>query len=191
MSPQDNLISDLVTAELDGEKLDDDEIYSFVRMLLPAGIETTYRSSGYLLFLLLTHPEQLEAVRSDRSLEPQAIEDCPPGDKSRPERSFGPIAQPANRSKPGPATRYAHWWRHAFPQPESLARHVGSVVGDSHNHLPLWPVGGRCPSLHLPPHLQRRPPARASGAWPLSPVSRRSGHQGPELDAVHKKIWTP
>jgi cytochrome P450 len=74
-NPRDDLISDLVTAELDGEKLDDDEIYSFLRMLLPAGIETTYRSSGNLLFLLLTHPEQLEAVRADRSLTPQAIEE--------------------------------------------------------------------------------------------------------------------
>ena len=56
-----------MTAELDGEKLDDEEIYSFLRMLLPAGIETTYRSSGNLLYLLLTHPEQLDAVR-DRSV---------------------------------------------------------------------------------------------------------------------------
>jgi cytochrome P450 len=73
--PREDLITDLVTAELDGAKLDDEEIYSFLRMLLPAGIETTYRSSGNLLFLLLTHPEQLEAVRNDRSLIPQAIEE--------------------------------------------------------------------------------------------------------------------
>ena len=73
--PRDDLITDLVTAELDGECLDDEEIYSFLRMLLPAGIETTYRSSGNLLFLMLTHPEQLEAVRSDRTLLPQAIEE--------------------------------------------------------------------------------------------------------------------
>jgi cytochrome P450 len=74
-TPRDDLITDLVTAELDGEKLDDEEIYSFLRMLLPAGIETTYRSSGNLLYLLLTHPEQLDAVRADRSLIPQAIEE--------------------------------------------------------------------------------------------------------------------
>jgi cytochrome P450 len=60
---------------LDGEQLDDEEIFSFLRMLLPAGIETTYRSSGSLLYLLLTHPEQLEAVRADRALIPQAIEE--------------------------------------------------------------------------------------------------------------------
>lgn len=75
IQPEEDLITDLVTAELNGEKLDDDEIYSFLRMLLPAGIETTYRSSGNLLFLLLTHPEQLNALRGDRSLIPSAIEE--------------------------------------------------------------------------------------------------------------------
>ena len=75
VTPRNDLITDLVTAELDGKKLDDEEIYSFLRMLLPAGIETTYRSSGNLLYLLLTHPEQLDAVRADRSLIPQAIEE--------------------------------------------------------------------------------------------------------------------
>lgn len=66
---------DLVSAELDGEALDDEEIYSFLRMLLPAGIETTYRSTGSLLYLLLTHPDQLDVVRAGRSLLPQAIEE--------------------------------------------------------------------------------------------------------------------
>jgi cytochrome P450 len=75
VQPEEDLITDLVTAELDGEKLDDDRIYSFLRMLLPAGIETTYRSSGNLLYLLLTHPDQLDALRGDRSLIPQAIEE--------------------------------------------------------------------------------------------------------------------
>lgn len=73
--PAEDVISDLVTAEVDGEKLTDEAIYSFLRLLLPAGAETTYRSSGNLLFLLLTHPGQLEAVRADRSLLPQAIEE--------------------------------------------------------------------------------------------------------------------
>jgi cytochrome P450 len=75
VEPRDDLVTDLVTAELDGEKLDDEEIFSFLRMLLPAGIETTFRSSGNLLYLLLTHPEQLEAVRADRNLIPAAIEE--------------------------------------------------------------------------------------------------------------------
>ena len=74
--PRDDLISTLGQAEIDGEHLSDDEIFSFLRLLLPAGVETTYRSTGNLLFGLLSNPEQLEAVRSDRSLIPQAIEEA-------------------------------------------------------------------------------------------------------------------
>lgn len=71
----DDIIGDLVGAEIDGEKLTDEAIISFLRLLLPAGLETTYRSSGNLLYLLLTHPEQLVAVERDRDLIPAAIEE--------------------------------------------------------------------------------------------------------------------
>lgn len=74
--PRQDLISELALAELDGERLSDEEIFSFLRLLLPAGVETTYRSLGNLLFSLLSAPEQLEAVRADRSLVPQAIEEA-------------------------------------------------------------------------------------------------------------------
>jgi cytochrome P450 len=73
--PADDLISDLAHAEIDGHTLSDEEIFAFLRLLLPAGVETTYRSSGNLLFGLLTHPDQLAAVRGDRALLPQAIEE--------------------------------------------------------------------------------------------------------------------
>ena len=69
------MISVLACAEHDGHQLTDEDIYAFVRLLLPAGAETTYRSSSNLLFGLLSHPDQLEAVRADRSLLPQAIEE--------------------------------------------------------------------------------------------------------------------
>ena len=62
-------------AELDGQRLTDDEIIAFLRLLLPAGAETTYRSSSNLMFGLLTNPDQLAALRDDRSLMPQAIEE--------------------------------------------------------------------------------------------------------------------
>jgi cytochrome P450 len=70
-----DIIGDLVAAEIDGEKLTDEAIIAFLRLLLPAGLETTYRSSGNLLYLLLTHPEQLASVYRDRSLIPMAIEE--------------------------------------------------------------------------------------------------------------------
>jgi len=74
--PTGDIIGDLVAAEIDGEKLSDEAIYSFLRLLLPAGLETTYRSSGNLLFLLLSHPEQFAAVRDNRELIPAAIEEA-------------------------------------------------------------------------------------------------------------------
>ena len=73
--PTEDIIGDLVSAEIDGEKLSAEAIYSFLRLLLPAGLETTYRSSSNLLFLLLTHPDQLDAVHSDHELIPPAIEE--------------------------------------------------------------------------------------------------------------------
>lgn len=75
-NPSDDLITELVQVEVDGQRLSDEEIFSFLRLLLPAGVETTYRASGSLLFALLTHPDQLAAVQKDRSLLGQAIEEA-------------------------------------------------------------------------------------------------------------------
>jgi cytochrome P450 len=74
--PQDDIISVLTQAELEGTRLDNEHVLGFLRLLLPAGAETTYRSSSNLIFGLLTHPEQLEAVRRDRSLIPRAMEEA-------------------------------------------------------------------------------------------------------------------
>ncbi|HEY1635914.1 MAG TPA: cytochrome P450 [Acidimicrobiales bacterium] len=73
--PADDLISELAAAEMDGEALCDEEIVSYLRLLLPAGSETTYCSIGNLLFALLTHRDQLEDVRGDSALMPRAIEE--------------------------------------------------------------------------------------------------------------------
>ena len=72
---RDDLISVLAHAELDGMHLSDEAIYAFLCLLAPAGAETTYRSSSNLLFGLLTHPDQFDAVRRDSSLVPQTIEE--------------------------------------------------------------------------------------------------------------------
>jgi cytochrome P450 len=73
--PQDDVISVLAHAELDGQRLEDEDVFAFLRLLLPAGAETTYRSSSNLLFGLLSAPAQLEALRADRTLMKQAIEE--------------------------------------------------------------------------------------------------------------------
>ena len=74
-NPADDLISELAEVEVDGAKLTDEEIFAFVRLMLPAGVETTYRSSGNLLVALLTKPENLEQVRANRATLPRAIEE--------------------------------------------------------------------------------------------------------------------
>ncbi len=74
-SPQDDMVSILASAEVNGVKMSDEQIYGFMRNLLPAGAETTSRSTATLAMALLTHPDQLDAVRDDRTLLPQAIEE--------------------------------------------------------------------------------------------------------------------
>jgi cytochrome P450 len=75
-NPGDDLVSQLIQAEANGQRLTDEQIFPFLLLLLPAGAETTYRSSSNLLFGLLTHQDQLAAVRADRGLLPQAIEEA-------------------------------------------------------------------------------------------------------------------
>jgi cytochrome P450 len=75
VEPREDVISVLIQAELDGQRLTDDEIIAFLRLLLPAGAETTYRSSSNLMYGLLTHTDQLAELRADRSLMQQTIEE--------------------------------------------------------------------------------------------------------------------
>ncbi|MEU4312097.1 cytochrome P450 [Nocardia sp. NPDC024068] len=74
-TPRDDMVTVLAGAEIDGVRMSDEQIYGFMRNLLPAGAETTSRSTASLAFGLLTHPGQLAAVVADRSLLPQAIEE--------------------------------------------------------------------------------------------------------------------
>jgi len=71
----DDLISLLARAEVQGERLPDEIAVSFLRQLLNAAGDTTYRSTGAMMVGLLTNPDQLAAVTADRSLVPQVVEE--------------------------------------------------------------------------------------------------------------------
>jgi len=73
--PGDDLVSLLTKIEVEGERLPKEILISFLRQLINAAGDTTYRATSNLLVALLTHPEQLDAVRRDRSLIPQAIDE--------------------------------------------------------------------------------------------------------------------
>ena len=75
VQPEDDLISELLAAEADGARLSQEDIFGFLLLLLPAGAETTFRLLGNVLFALLSHPDQLEEVRADRTQLPWALEE--------------------------------------------------------------------------------------------------------------------
>jgi cytochrome P450 len=75
-NPQDDLISTLAESEIDGARLTDDEIFAFLLLILPAGVETTYRASGNLLVALLTEPALMDALRADRGMLRGAFEEA-------------------------------------------------------------------------------------------------------------------
>jgi cytochrome P450 len=74
--PGDDLVSLLAQAEVEGDQLPEEILVSFLRQLVNAGGDTTYRATSVLLTGLLTNPDQLDAIRQDRSLIPQAIEEA-------------------------------------------------------------------------------------------------------------------
>ena len=73
--PGDDLVSDLLAAEIDGRRLTEGEFQAFFMLLFNAGSDTTRTILCYGLDLLLQRPEVLARVRADHSLLPGAIEE--------------------------------------------------------------------------------------------------------------------
>ncbi|MEV0602502.1 cytochrome P450 [Streptomyces sp. NPDC050315] len=69
----DDLLSTLCAAEIDGTRMSDEDIKAFCSLLLTAGGETTDKAISSIVHNLLRHPEQLAAVREDRSLIERAF----------------------------------------------------------------------------------------------------------------------
>ncbi|WP_342049960.1 MULTISPECIES: cytochrome P450 [unclassified Cupriavidus] len=75
-APGTDLVSAFVTAEVDGDRLSDDEVISQILLLFAAGHETTSNMIGNALLALFRHPDQLAKLKADLSLMPQAIAEC-------------------------------------------------------------------------------------------------------------------
>jgi cytochrome P450 len=76
MAPQDDIITILLNAEVDGERLSDIDFIAFFVLLTVAGNETTRNQTSHTLRLLLEHPAELAKLRADPSLLPGAIEEA-------------------------------------------------------------------------------------------------------------------
>ncbi len=72
--PKDDLISVLVDSA-HAETLNEDELFSFITLLLVAGNETTTNLISNATMALLSHPEELAKVKGDLSLVPSMIEE--------------------------------------------------------------------------------------------------------------------
>ncbi|MET8354827.1 cytochrome P450 [Micromonospora sp. NPDC005206] len=73
--PADDLISQLVAHEEQGDRLDRDELVALVQLLLIAGQETTVDLISNGIRLLLTHPDQWQALRDDPLLAAAVVEE--------------------------------------------------------------------------------------------------------------------
>lgn len=87
--PQDDLISQLIRMEQEGDHLNEDELLSTVGLLIFAGHETTSNLIGIGVLTLLDHPGQLEKLKADPRLVPSAVEEFL--------RFNGPVLVPAPR----------------------------------------------------------------------------------------------
>jgi len=74
-NPGNDMFTELIHAEDEGDKLSEDELIATVILLFVAGYETTTNLIGNGLRALLLNPQQLQLVRDDRSLLKGAIEE--------------------------------------------------------------------------------------------------------------------
>jgi cytochrome P450 len=74
-NPGDDLVSFLLKARIDGKPLPDPHIQGTLRLLLIAGIDTTWSAIGASLWHLATHPEDRRRLAKEPALMPTAIEE--------------------------------------------------------------------------------------------------------------------
>ncbi len=74
-NPRDDLITALMQAEVDGERLNEDELISMVVLFVGAGFETTMHTITNGVLNLLRHPDELNRLCQDRSLLDSAVEE--------------------------------------------------------------------------------------------------------------------
>jgi cytochrome P450 len=73
--PRDDLLTGLVRAEVEGDRLTHEEILGFMQLLMVGGQETTTHLITNAVLCLIDNPEQLARLRADMALLPSAIEE--------------------------------------------------------------------------------------------------------------------
>jgi len=73
--PRDDLITHLANAEIDGKPVDPDRLIAIMRLLLVAGIDTTWSAIGACFWHLAQHPEDRRRLVAEPQLIPTAVEE--------------------------------------------------------------------------------------------------------------------
>jgi len=73
--PGDDLLSTIVSEEVEGERLADEEVFGFLRLLFPAGADTTWLALGSLMVAVLEHPDVHRRLLADEEERYWAIEE--------------------------------------------------------------------------------------------------------------------
>lgn len=71
----DDLFSELILAEIDGDRMSEDEVVYLAAELASAGVDTTRTQLPLILLLLLQHPSEMEKLRADPSLALRAVDE--------------------------------------------------------------------------------------------------------------------
>ncbi len=75
LHPKDDLISELLAAEVDGQPVSDAQVIGTCNLLVVAGIDTTWSAIGSALFHLAGHPEDRRRLVAEPELIPTALEE--------------------------------------------------------------------------------------------------------------------
>ena len=73
--PKDDMLSALIQASDGEDRLSEAEVQSNIFLIYAAGFETTTHLLGNMVRQFVAHPDQLQKVRNDRSLIPNAVEE--------------------------------------------------------------------------------------------------------------------
>ena len=152
-SPTDDLMTKLIEAEIDGERLTDDEIANFFRLMVFAGNETTRTAMAHLALQLCEYPEAFGAAKRDRSLLPTLVEEVI--------RYSSPILYFRRTVTARPSFRAPSWlratrWSCGMRRPTSIQQ-LSTIRSSS------APTDRRC-----------RPTMRSAGEGPTSALAHRS-----------------
>jgi cytochrome P450 len=151
--PRDDLLSLLAIAEVEGERLDDEDILSFARLLFPAGSDTTYLTMGSMLNAVLSDPALKQRLLAEPDLRPAAVEESL--------RLFGTVALQNRYTVSGCELHGVRIPPHSWVLfGNAPANHDPEVFADPHrfdltrNHKAMLTFGGG-PHVCLGAHLAR------------------------------------